>query len=96
MAHTEHAKKTHRQSEKRKERNRAMRSNIKGAVKSVRAAVPADDKATVATLASAAARLDKAAKARVIHPNKASRLKSRLAKALARARAAGAAAPAKS
>ena len=33
MAHTEHAKKTHRQSEKARERNRNTRSTVKTALK---------------------------------------------------------------
>jgi small subunit ribosomal protein S20 len=86
MAHTEHAKKTHRQSLKARERNRAARSAIKTALKAARGAAGGDEKAAVAAQQSVVARLDKAAKNRIIHPNKAARLKSRLAKALNKAK----------
>jgi small subunit ribosomal protein S20 len=89
MAHTEHAKKSHRKSLKRREQNRAARSAIKTTLKAARAAATADPKVLAAALSAAAARLDKAARHRVIHPNKAARLKSRLAKAVAKARASG-------
>jgi small subunit ribosomal protein S20 len=84
MAHTEHAKKSHRQSLKARERNRAARSAIKTALKAARAAA-ADPKAAAAALALATARLDKAAKRGTIHKNKAARTKSRLAKAMRKA-----------
>lgn len=85
MAHTEHAKKSHRKSLKAKERNRAVRSALKTTLKSARASGPDQAKAA---MSDAAAKLDKAAKGGVIHPNKAARLKSRLAKALRKAAAA--------
>lgn len=87
MAHTEHAKKSFRQSEKRRERNRAVRSALKTTLKSARAAVTAEPVAKSAALSTLAARLDKAAKSRTIHPNKAARLKSRIAKAMNKAAA---------
>jgi small subunit ribosomal protein S20 len=86
MAHTEHAKKTHRQSQKARERNRNARSAMKTSMKSALAAA-ADPKAAATALAAASARLDKAAKHGTIHPNKAARTKSRLAKAMRKAAA---------
>ena len=86
MAHTEHAKKSHRKSLKARERNRAARSAIKTSLKTARTAVGTDDKAAAAAQQVAIARLDKAAKLRIIHPNKAARLKSRLAKAINKAK----------
>ena len=87
MAHTEHAKKSHRQAEKARVANRDTRSALKTILKTARASVGQDAKATAAISSATAARLDKAAKHRVIHPNKASRLKSRLAKAMRKAAA---------
>lgn len=86
MAHTEHAKKTHRQSEKAREKNRGIRSALKTAMKNAHGSAGQDEKTVQAAQLTAVARLDKAAKHRVIHPNKASRLKSRLAKALNKAK----------
>ena len=82
MAHTEHAKKSHRQAERARERNRAQRSALKTILKAARSADAKDPKAALDALSAAAASLDKAAKHRVVHPNKAARLKSRLAKNL--------------
>jgi small subunit ribosomal protein S20 len=87
MPHTEHRKKTLRKAMKARERNRAARSTLRTAVKKARA-VPAGAPEAASALAAAAKRLDKAAKTGVIHRNKAARLKSRLAKAQARAAAA--------
>lgn len=86
MAHTEHAKKSHRKSLKARERNRAVRSALKTTMKAARGAVGKDEKTVLAAQQSMAARLDKAAKNRIIHPNKAARLKSRLAKAMNKAK----------
>lgn len=60
----------------RKVENASVRMKLRDAIKSVR------QKPTVKTLSLAFQRLDKAAKNHVIHKNKASRLKSRLAKLL--------------
>lgn len=71
-----------RKSRKHAEANRKERSRLKSLKKKCFSAleVKADDAAEASsTLASA---LDKAAKRNVIHPNKASRLKSRAAKRL--------------
>lgn len=87
MPHTEHRKKTQRKAEKARERNRAVRSALRTSVKRARALAAGTPEAASA-LSAAEQRLDKAAKSRVIHPNKASRLKSRLAKAQNRAAAA--------
>ena len=88
MAHTKHRKKTLRKAEETRLDNRAKRSDMRTAIKKARAA-PTEDPANADALMSAAAkRLDKAGKTRLIHPNKASRTKSRLAKAANKARAA--------
>ena len=87
MPHTEHRKKTLRKALKARERNRATRSAVRSAVKQARSLTGGTKEAAEA-LAGAKRRLDKAAKTGVIHPNKAARLKSRIARAQARAAAA--------
>ena len=67
-----------RQSEKHRRRNRAVKSSVKEILDAFR------KKPTPAGLAKAFAALDKSAKTNVIHPNKAGRQKSRLAKLLSK------------
>ncbi len=88
MAHSKHRKKTLRKAQAQRLVNRAGRSSMRSAVKKARIAVETDPEGADATLAAASKNLDKAGKSRLIHPNKASRLKSRLAKARNRAAAA--------
>ena len=79
MPNSKSAKKRMRQSEDRRERNRAVKSGLKTQMKKVRTAAAAGKPADAATeLRSAARKLDQAAAKRVIHPNTAARLKSRL------------------
>lgn len=73
------AKKRMRQNAKTRERNRQQRATLRTAVKKVRTA-ESKDIAMTATR-SAESLLDRAARKRLIHPNAAARLKSRLAKA---------------
>jgi small subunit ribosomal protein S20 len=74
--------KRQRQNEVRRQRKKAVRSEIKTRERKVRQAT---DPATASTeLRSAQASLDKAAGKGVIHPNKAARKKSRLAKTAAK------------
>jgi small subunit ribosomal protein S20 len=83
MPHTSSAKKRLRQSIKRRIRNRATKSAIKTQIKrflAVAAAGTVDEVRAQYNLA--AKRLDKAAAKGVIHPNKAARKKSQLAKVL--------------
>ena len=85
MANHKSAIKRHKQSVKRAARNRT----VKTVVKSVRAAIKADDQAAATQLLSTAtSSLDKAATKGVIHWKKAARKISRLAKALNAAKAA--------
>jgi small subunit ribosomal protein S20 len=75
--------KRQRQTEVRRQRNKAVRSELKTRERKVR---QAGDPATAATELKAAQKaLDKAAAKGVIHANKAARKKSRLAKAAAKA-----------
>ncbi|HEU4394546.1 MAG TPA: 30S ribosomal protein S20 [Planctomycetota bacterium] len=84
MAHTNSARKRARQAEKRTLRNRAARSIMKTWLKKTQAAIDAGDAAGAAkAFVGATQALDKAAKIRTIHPNEASRRKSRLAKRIA-------------
>ena len=82
MPNSEHRKKTHEQSLQRNAANRAKRSALRTAVKSARTAADSGDAGKAGPAIDAAyASLDKAAKSNLIHPNKAARMKSRLAKA---------------
>jgi small subunit ribosomal protein S20 len=81
MPHTKSAKKSLRQDEKRRLRNRAAKKGIRIQIKSFVEALGGDKAA--AELKAAIKKLDKAAAKRVIHPNAAARKKSQLARMLA-------------
>lgn len=77
--HTKSAKKRHRQSLERRDKNRAVRSSLKTQIKKVREAVKAGDLAKAdAESRLAAKKLDVAAAKGVLHKNAASRTKSRV------------------
>ena len=83
MANIKSAKKRVLTSAKKAEANKAVKSGVKTAVKKVRAAIEANDKAAAsAALNEAAATIDKAASKGVLHKNNASRKVSRLAAAV--------------
>ena len=90
MANTRSALRDIRKSRKRAERNQSVRSAIKTFVKKTRAAIDAGDQNAVELVSSTSALVDKAAKRNIIHKNAANRRKSRLAKRLNAAQAAGA------
>jgi len=80
------ALKRHRQSEKRRLRNRSIKTKLKNLVRQVREAVGSNDaEASTKTFATAARALDKAVAKGVLHRNNAARKISRLARAVARA-----------
>ena len=80
MASHASALKAHRQNVVRRERNRQMRSRLRGALRSIRAAIDAGDPAKVKTaLRDTISLVDKMAAKGVIHRNAAGRYKSRLA-----------------
>jgi small subunit ribosomal protein S20 len=82
VANTKSAIKRIRTSEKRRQRNRAVRSRVRSALKTARtAATSAGDDARPAVL-QAIRTLDKAVTKGVIHRNTAARKKSALAKSL--------------
>lgn len=82
MPNSAHRKKTLRQNKTRNLRNRSARSAMRTAVKNAQDAITEDPQNAEAVLAQAYKKLDKAAKSNLIHPNKAARAKSRLAKAV--------------
>jgi small subunit ribosomal protein S20 len=77
------AKKAIKTTKRQTEENRLARAKIKDALKGARIAITAGDKDVAEKISKAYRELDIAAKKKVIHKNKASRLKSRLAKKLA-------------
>jgi len=83
MANTASARKSARQSEIRRKRNASMSSTMRTAIKSVKKAVAAGDKAAAAAaLTASASMIDRTAAKGVIHKNAAARHKSRLAQAV--------------
>jgi small subunit ribosomal protein S20 len=72
------AEKRMRTNKVREQRNKAKRSRLRGAIKSVRDAGTAEAAASSFLLAKSL--LDRAASGRLVHPNKAARLKSQLAR----------------
>jgi small subunit ribosomal protein S20 len=77
------ALKRHRQSEKRRQRNKALKTQLKHVVRTVRASVDKKDaKAATATLATATRELAKAVSKGVLHRNAASRRIARLSRAV--------------
>ncbi len=83
MANTKSAIKRIRQNEKRRQRNRTIRSQVRTAVKTARAA---EGDGLRAAIADAIRALDKAVTKGVVHRNTAARKKSALARRLAPAR----------
>jgi len=83
MANTAQTRKRARQAEKRRMHNASLRSELRTAVKKVRKAITAGDKAVAAqTLRDSQAIIDRIADKRIVHKNLASRTKSRLAQAV--------------
>ncbi len=86
MANTASAEKRNRQAQKRRTRNVAVRTGVKGAVKKVRESLARGDAAGAKAALQAAERaLDRAASKGVLHRNAASRRISRLAHSVAKA-----------
>jgi len=79
MPHSASAKKRHRQNLRNRERNRAIKSDLKSQVRKLLTAVTAGD-ATAAKdeLRMVAKKVDRAAASKTIHKNRAARIKSRL------------------
>jgi small subunit ribosomal protein S20 len=77
VAHSRSALKRWRQNERRRARNKPVRTAARSAVKKARTVITGGDDAEAA-IREAASILDRAAKRNVIHPNAAARHKSRL------------------
>jgi small subunit ribosomal protein S20 len=89
MPNTEGAKKRLRQSLVRRDRNRAVKSSLRTALRKFREALVAKNLTEAQDRQKSTAKaLDKAATKGIIHRNKASRLKSRMVHALKTAKAA--------
>ncbi|MBI4195779.1 MAG: 30S ribosomal protein S20 [Betaproteobacteria bacterium] len=83
MANIASARKRARQSEKRRQHNASLRSELRSAVKRVKKAIEAGDKAAArGVLQQASSVIDSIADKNIIHKNKAARHKSRLAAAI--------------
>ena len=83
MANTASARKRARQTEKRRQHNASLRSELRTAVKNVKKAIEAGDKAAAqAILQRASSTIDSIADKNIIHKNKAARHKSRLSAAV--------------
>jgi small subunit ribosomal protein S20 len=86
MANTKSAKKRAAKSALQREKNRAIRSKMRTAVRKVRAAAASGDAAAAEKLLGEAIRtVDVTAKKGVVHRNTAARTKSRLAAAVRKA-----------
>ncbi len=89
MPNTTSAKKRLRQNVVRRSRNRSVMSALRKRIRSVRDAVAAKDFAKADELFRVAAKyLDRAGTERIIHPNRASRSKSRLQHLIVKAKSA--------
>ena len=80
MANTKSAEKAARQAEEHRERNVALRTRMRSAVRKVTTAIAGGDKAAAqATYQAAVPLIDTLVNKRIIHRNKAARHKSHLA-----------------
>ena len=84
MANIKSQKKRNRSNEKRRIRNKGVRSELKSRVKTANQAVAAGDENASALVTGAQKRINKAASAGVIHKNAAARRTSRLMKRAAK------------
>ena len=83
MANTAQARKRARQAEATRQRNASQKSALRTAVKKVKKAIAAGDKAAAgAVFRESQAVIDRIADKRIVHKNLASRTKSRLAQAI--------------
>ena len=84
MANTKSAEKRHRQNLEQRARNRGHRSRLRTAIKNLRTVMQSGDAAKAREiLPQTLSVIDKIAQKGVIHPNAATRYKSRLAKRVA-------------
>jgi small subunit ribosomal protein S20 len=87
MPNTKSAKKRLRQNVDRRQRNRSVKSALRTILRKFRETVAAGSIAEAeAMIPAVSKRVDQAAAKRVIHPNKAARVKSRLARLVVRSK----------
>jgi small subunit ribosomal protein S20 len=83
MANTAQARKRARQAEATRQRNASLKSSLRTAIKKVRKAISAGDKAAATKeLQAQQSVIDRIADKKVVHKNTASRSKARLAQAI--------------
>ena len=83
MANSAQARKRARQGEQRRQHNASLRSMLRTAIKKVRKAIDAGDKAAAQGVLQASQEIiDRVADKKIVHKNTASRSKSRLAQAV--------------
>ena len=83
MANSAQARKRARQAEATRQRNASLKSELRTAVKKVKKAIAAGDKAAAnKQLQESQAVIDRVADKKIIHKNMASRTKSRLSQAI--------------
>lgn len=83
MANTAQARKRARQNEKARMHNASLRSSLRTAIKKVRKAIEAGDKAAAQQVFQESVRvIDRIADKKIVHKNKAARDKSRLSAAI--------------
>ena len=83
MANSAQARKRARQAEATRKRNASQKSELRTAVKKVKKAIAAGDKAAAAKqLVASQSVIDRIADKKIVHKNLASRTKSRLAQAI--------------
>ncbi len=82
MANIKSARKRARQAEQRRGRNLGLRTSVRTAIKNVKKAVAAGDKAAAAVLARSQGAIDRVAAKGTLHRKAAARHKSRLAHAV--------------
>ena len=86
MANHKHTLKAHRQDLIRRARNRALRTRLRGALKSLRASIAQGDiDGARSAMSGTVSLIDRMSAKGVIHDNTAARYKSRLARGLAAA-----------
>ncbi len=85
MANIQSQKKRNRQNEKRRVRNKGVRSELKTRIKGASTAIASNDDGAAELVKDAQKRLDKAASKNVIHKNAAARRTSRLMRKAAKA-----------
>ena len=81
MPNNRNAAKADRQAQKRRLQNRSQTASLKTLVKKFKVGLETTSDSSAVTLSEVSKRLDQAGAKRLIHPKKASRLKSRLTKA---------------